>query len=119
MDSANALIIMGILFCGAGASSSTAARPIVLASIVLIAFVIIFLDDARGGRIITQERSFFGVLRTRVIDDRDDPAVPPLRILMHGTTIHGAQLATPELDAPAADLLSIRAPRWAKRSSRA
>jgi hypothetical protein len=47
-------------------------------------------------RVITQERSFFGVLRTRVIEDRADPTVPPLRILMHGTTIHGAQLAAPQ-----------------------
>jgi hypothetical protein len=74
-------------------------RPFALAAIVLTAFVIIFLDDARGSRIITQERSFFGVLRTRQID-HEPPATgqaapPPLRILMHGTTIHGAQLVGP------------------------
>ena len=68
-----------------------------MAAIVLIAFFMIFLEDARGGRIITQERSFFGVLRTRVIEDATNPRVPPLRILMHGTTIHGAQLAYPGL----------------------
>ncbi|MBK6704292.1 MAG: fused MFS/spermidine synthase [Caulobacteraceae bacterium] len=30
-----------------------------------MAFAIIFIDETRGARIITQERSFFGVLRTR------------------------------------------------------
>ncbi len=48
----------------------------------------------RGGRIITQERSFFGVLRTRAIDYPMQQGAAPveMRILMHGTTIHGAQL---------------------------
>jgi hypothetical protein len=91
MDSAQNLIIMGLLFCGLAIFLNRGA-PLVLAGIVLIAFMAIFLEDARNGRIITQERSFFGVLRTREIADSDDPTVPPLRILMHGTTIHGAQL---------------------------
>jgi hypothetical protein len=104
MNDAQALVIMGLLFCGL-AIFLNRGRPLVLASIMLAAFFMIFLDDARGGRIITQERSFFGVLRTRVIGD-DAPSadggaqqspVPPLRILMHGTTIHGAQLAAPGL----------------------
>jgi len=95
MDS-NALSVMGVLFCGLSLFLNRM-RPFILAALVLITFGIIMLDDVRGVRIITQERSFFGVLRTRVIEDRDDPAVPPLRILMHGTTIHGAQLATPQL----------------------
>ncbi|MBY0564545.1 MAG: fused MFS/spermidine synthase [Hyphomonadaceae bacterium] len=73
------------------------ARPFALSGIVVLAFTAIFLDDAGGARIITQERSFFGVLRTRVIEDSDNLAAPPLRILMHGTTIHGAQLAAPGL----------------------
>jgi hypothetical protein len=93
---AQALVIVSILACGV-AIFLNRGRPFALAAIVLVAFVVIFLDDARGGRVITQERSFFGVLRTRVIEDRDDPSVPPLRILMHGTTIHGAQLAAPGL----------------------
>ena len=90
---ARLLTVMGILFC-AVAFFFNRGRPFVLAGLVLAAFVIIFLDDVRGGRVITQERSFFGVLRTRVIES-DDPGAPPLRILMHGTTIHGAQLAAP------------------------
>ena len=92
---ANALSVMGVLFTGL-ALFLNRRRPIILAALVLVAFAIIMLDDVRGVRIITQERSFFGVLRTRVIEDRDDPSVPPLRILMHGTTIHGAQLAAPQ-----------------------
>lgn len=91
---ASALVVMGILFC-ALAIFLNRMRPIRLAVAVLIAFVMIFLNDARVGQIITQERSFFGVLRTRAIVDRADPSAPPLRILMHGTTIHGAQLAAP------------------------
>jgi hypothetical protein len=93
---AQTLTVTSILLCGV-AIFFNRGRPVVLAAIVLAAFLIVFIDDARGGRIITQERSFFGVLRTRVIEDSDDPRVPPLRILMHGTTIHGAQLAAPGL----------------------
>jgi len=92
----NMLSQMGVLFC-ALALFLNRMRPFVLAAIVLITFGIIMIDDVRGVRIITQERSFFGVLRTRVIERRDDPSAPPLRILMHGTTIHGAQLAAPQL----------------------
>ncbi len=91
---ARALTILGLMFCGVGVFINRG-RPIALASIVLVAFTVIFLDDIRGGSVITQERSFFGVLRTRVL--QDDPEGPPLRMLMHGTTIHGAQLAAPGL----------------------
>lgn len=95
---ANSEMLTGIILAVCAlALFFNAGRPIALASIVLLAFTAIFLDDAGGARIITQERSFFGVLRTRVLENRDDPAVPPLRILMHGTTIHGAQLAAPGL----------------------
>jgi hypothetical protein len=107
MEEAQKLVIVGLLFCGL-AIFFNRGRPFVLAGIVLISFAMIFLDDARGGRIITQERSFFGVLRTRVLGGDTGPRglgergeepspAPPLRILMHGTTIHGAQLAAPGL----------------------
>lgn len=92
---ARLLSVMGVLFCAVGFFFNRG-RPWLLAGLVLTAFFIIFLDDMRGSRIITQERSFFGVLRTRVIGGRDANS-PPLRILMHGTTIHGAQLAAPGL----------------------
>lgn len=93
---ANKMTVIGICFCAVGVFLNRT-RPFALAGLVLIAFLTIFLDDARGVRTITQERSFFGVLRTRVLEDSTDPRVPPLRILMHGTTIHGAQLAAPGL----------------------
>ncbi|MDX2277141.1 MAG: fused MFS/spermidine synthase [Hyphomonadaceae bacterium] len=93
---AQLIVILAILFA-AVAMLLNGGRPWALASIVIAAFVVIFLDDVRGGRIITQERSFFGVLRTRVLEDRDDPTVPPLRVLLHGTTIHGAQIDAPTL----------------------
>jgi hypothetical protein len=94
---ANLLTVIGVLICGVAVFFNRG-RPIVLASIVLVAFVIIFLDETRGSRIITQERSFFGVLRTREFADRASPDTPPLRILMHGTTIHGAQIADPRFE---------------------
>jgi spermidine synthase len=96
MDDAETLTVVTLGVC-ALTLFLNGGRPIALASVVLIAFAAIFLEDARGARIITQERSFFGVLRTRVIENPQDPQVPPLRILMHGTTIHGAQLAAPGL----------------------
>jgi hypothetical protein len=92
---AQALTILGILFC-ALAIFLNRTNPIVLAITVLIAFTLIFLDDQRGGRIITQERTFFGVLRTRVYEVAET-GVPPLRVLMHGTTLHGAQIDAPGL----------------------
>jgi hypothetical protein len=72
-------------------------RPLLLAIIVASAFLLYFADDARGGRIITQERSFFGVLRTREVPGATAADGPMQRILLHGTTIHGAQLVAPEL----------------------
>lgn len=94
---ASQLTVMGILICGVAVFFNRG-RPLALAAVVLVAFVIIFIDETRGSRIITQERSFFGVLRTREFADRADPSIPPLRVLMHGTTIHGAQLVGPEYE---------------------
>lgn len=94
---ARTLTVTSILFCGVAVFFNRG-RPLALAAIVLVAFTIIFLDETRGSRIITQERSFFGVLRTREFVDRAQPDTPPLRILMHGTTIHGAQIADPRFE---------------------
>jgi hypothetical protein len=69
------------------------ARPVFMSLLVLTGFTIIFLDDGRTGRILRQERSFFGVLKTIEHGHGPDSQLPPLRVLMHGTTIHGAQLA--------------------------
>ncbi len=89
------LAAIGLTFCGV-AIFINRGRPIILAGLVLTSFAIIFLDDASGARIITQERTFFGVLRTRVYEVRDSEA-PPLRVLLHGTTLHGAQIDEPTL----------------------
>ncbi|MBC7768397.1 MAG: fused MFS/spermidine synthase [Phycisphaerales bacterium] len=89
------LTAVGIIFCGV-AIFLNRGRPIILAGTVLLAFAVIFLEDAGGGRIITQERTFFGVLRTRVYEV-NDAALPPLRVLLHGTTLHGAQIDDPVL----------------------
>jgi hypothetical protein len=62
-------------------------RPFLLAGLVLALFAAVHADDLRGGRIVRQERSFFGVLQVQDVGERDSR----LRILMHGTTIHGAQ----------------------------
>src|SRR5690606_38746645 len=64
MHSVQSLTVLALLSCGI-AIVCNRGRPVLLASIVLIAFLAIFLEAARNGRIITQERSFFGVLRTR------------------------------------------------------
>ncbi|MBY0568119.1 MAG: fused MFS/spermidine synthase [Hyphomonadaceae bacterium] len=93
-DNPEAVVPMSLLFCGL-AIFLNRGRPIVLAAIVLTGFAIVFLDDARGARIVTQERTFFGVLRTRLYEIAD-PSTPPLRVLMHGTTLHGAQIPTPQ-----------------------
>jgi len=94
---ANTLTVTGILFCGV-AIFFNRGRPWALVAIVLVGFTIIFIDETRGSRIITQERSFFGVLRTREFANAQNPEIPPLRMLMHGTTIHGAQLVGPEVE---------------------
>ncbi|MGE3143931.1 MAG: spermidine synthase, partial [Hyphomonadaceae bacterium] len=73
------------------------ARPRLLAVLVLAAFAIVFIDDRVGGRVLSLQRSFFGVLRT---EEHIAPAPgTTLRVLMHGTTIHGAQLhGAPEIE---------------------
>ena len=43
--------------------------------------------------LVAQERSFYGVYR--VVDTRD-PAEPAARLLYHGTTLHGSELALPD-----------------------
>jgi len=90
------IAFVGLCFC-ALALALNFHRPIVLGALVIASFAIIFLEDREGVRIITQQRGFFGVLRTL---EATLPTTPPLtlRTLMNGTTIHGAQLTTPPLD---------------------
>ncbi|MGE0829229.1 MAG: spermidine synthase [Hyphomonadaceae bacterium] len=71
--------------------------PRVMALLILALFAAIFFDDARGSSIVAQHRSFFGVLRVEEYGGGGDPEMPALRILKHGTTIHGAQLSGRDL----------------------
>lgn len=73
------------------------ARPAILAALVLVSFLVHFLREDRAGRVITQERGFFGILRTREIYDPADRKVSILRILSHYNVVHGAQLTRPGL----------------------
>ena len=95
---ARAIIVTGLAISAIGILLNHA-RPIFIALLVLCAFSMIFLDNRRGGDIITQERSFFGVLRTEALHVGSASGAASgdvsLRILMHGTTIHGAQLQGP------------------------
>lgn len=70
-------------------------RGVAMAAIVLFAFGAAFLHNARGGTIITQERSFFGIVRVREMPANAEENAPIERLLVHGATIHGAQLTTP------------------------
>lgn len=92
------IIALGLGIAGA-ALFMNRDRPRLLAALVLFSFAIVYLDDRYGGRVIDQRRSFFGVLRVEEFADDANPAAPILRVLMHGTTIHGAQLSgTPEFE---------------------
>lgn len=59
-----------------------------LASLLLAMLSAIPANLAMGGRVLVQERSFFGVLKVTQIDT---PDLGPLRLMLHGTTTHGAQ----------------------------
>ncbi|MBI1187264.1 MAG: hypothetical protein GC206_08045 [Alphaproteobacteria bacterium] len=64
-------------------------RPYLMAGLIVGLFVMLYLEDEQGSRVIRQDRSFFGVLRVQEAPITDTAG---LRILMHGTTIHGAQV---------------------------
>jgi hypothetical protein len=92
------LFYASILFIGLGMAAN-GARPLALAALTLTAFGLVYLDDHRSfflqgdqqARLVHQERSFFGVVR--VTDYNSGEAeTGNLRVLYHGTTIHGAQL---------------------------
>lgn len=91
-----ALVLTGLATCLA-AILLNRARPGRLAALVVSSFLIFFLKEDRAGRVITQERGFFGILRTREICDPADRKVPILRILSHFNVVHGAQLTRPGL----------------------
>lgn len=59
-----------------------------LVTLLLVMLSAIPASLAMGGRVLVQERSFFGVLKVTQIDT---PDLGPLRLMLHGTTTHGAQ----------------------------
>lgn len=69
-------------------------NPWVAALMVLVAFAIVKLDSLDGDErnVVFQDRSFFGV--TRVYDQPN--AFGTVRVMLHGTTIHGAQYVSGE-----------------------
>ena len=72
------------------------ARPVIMSGFVLVAFAIVFMNETRHGRTLEQVRSFFGVIKVREYSFGGDNAFPPMRVLVHGTTTHGAQIPEPE-----------------------
>ncbi len=84
------LFYASIVFIGVGMAVN-GSRPFVLAAMTLVAFGLLYLDDNRDVTLVHQERSFFGVVRV-TDNDAGDPEMGNLRVLYHGTTIHGAQL---------------------------
>lgn len=75
---------LGVIAAGIFANRG---RPTLAAILILGAFSVTFLRD-REDQVAFQGRSFFGV--TRVVD-HPNLADGTLRVMMHGTTIHGAQ----------------------------
>jgi len=88
---ARVMVTLGLGICAISLFVNRA-RPLVMSGLVLLAFAIIFMNNARDMRVLHQHRSFFGVLRTIVYEQPEGSNLPDLRVLMHGTTIHGAQL---------------------------
>jgi hypothetical protein len=90
------LMYSGLFVCAA-AIFLNRARPAILSALVLISFFVIFISEGQTTATITMERTFFGLLRTREIDDPVEQATTHLRVLTHGNTLHGAQLLGPGL----------------------
>lgn len=87
LPSALLFIILGII---AVAILSNRSKPALAAGLVLAAFVSVYANSA-DKNVAFQGRSFFGV--TKVVEYPDFPD-GKLRVMMHGTTIHGAQYVT-------------------------
>lgn len=87
LDQPLLFMILGIIAVGILTNRS---KPALAAGLVLAAFVAVHMNSA-DRKLAFQGRSFFGV--TRVVEY---PNLPDgtLRVMMHGTTIHGAQYVT-------------------------
>ncbi|MBL8560171.1 MAG: fused MFS/spermidine synthase [Hyphomonadaceae bacterium] len=89
LDQPLLFMILGVIAVGILANRS---KPALAAGLVLAAFIAVHVNSA-DRKLAFQGRSFFGV--TRVVEY---PNLPDgtLRVMMHGTTIHGAQYVTGE-----------------------
>jgi len=87
VDQSLLFMILGIIAVGILTNRS---KPALAAGLVLAAFVAVHVNSA-DRKIAFQGRSFFGV--TRVVE-YPNLADGTLRVMMHGTTIHGAQYVT-------------------------
>lgn len=87
VDEAILFSILGVI---AVAILANRARPALAAGLVIAAFAAVHVNAA-DKNVAFQGRSFFGV--TRVVEYPDFPD-GTLRVMMHGTTIHGAQYVT-------------------------
>ncbi len=80
-----------ILALAAGAAALTSAHPV--RYFVLVAALLFSGMAGQRGEVMSSDRSFFGVLRVM----RANPeGLGEVRVMMHGTTVHGAQALAPE-----------------------
>jgi hypothetical protein len=93
---AQAIVTISIFLCGIAVFFNRG-RPIMMAGVVLR----LVRDDLPGRRARRADHHPGAQLLRRVAHPRvwriRDAGVPPLRMLLHGTTIHGAQIAAPGL----------------------
>lgn len=89
-NSAPEALLFIVLAIVAVAILANRAKPVLAAALVLAAFASVYVNGA-DRNIAFQGRSFFGV--TRVVEYPDMPD-GVMRVMMHGTTIHGAQYLT-------------------------
>jgi hypothetical protein len=82
------IMFLALLVCGAAVLSNHR-QPTLAAAIMLVAFAMMRLEDANARNTVFQERSFFGVTR---VQGYGAPGTDEyLRVMVHGTTTHGAQ----------------------------
>jgi hypothetical protein len=88
--SASELLLFIVLAVIAVAILANRAKPLLAAALVLSAFAVVQVQGLHRN-IAFQGRSFFGVTRVVEYPDQKDGV---MRVMMHGTTIHGAQYLT-------------------------
>jgi hypothetical protein len=92
------VFFLALCVCGAAVFANRT-QPALVAALVLVAFATIRIDQATGQNTVFQERSFFGVTRVMTVQFPQEAA--PVRVMVHGTTTHGAQfVAGPRAQEP-------------------